>query len=59
MSIDAKLDTLTRKHRDLEAQLERELQHPAFDDLVVHDIKRRKLAIKDEMSTLRTRFGAR
>lgn len=52
MTIDARLDTLGRKHAELETQLHQEMRHPALDDVKVHDIKRRKLAIKDEMTTL-------
>lgn len=52
MTIDARLDTLGRKHAELETQLHQELQHPALDQSKVHDLKRRKLAIKDEMTTL-------
>lgn len=59
MSIDAKLNTLGRKHQELETKLHQEMQHPALDDVAVHDIKRRKLAIKDEMSVLRSRGSAR
>ena len=52
MTIDARLDTLGRKHAELETQLHQEMRHPALDEVKVHDIKRRKLAIKDEMTTL-------
>ena len=59
MSIDARLDTLGRKHAELETALHREMQHPALDDVKVHDIKRRKLAIKDEMTVLTSTKAAR
>ena len=52
MSVDARLDMLGRKHAELETQLHDEMKHPALDTRKVHDIKRRKLAIKDEMTTL-------
>ena len=52
MSIDDRLGALGQKHAELETQLTREMRHPALNDRVVHDIKRRKLAIKDEMTTL-------
>ena len=52
MSIDARLDTLGQKHAALETQLHQEMKHPAFNGTKVHDLKRRKLAIKDEMTTL-------
>ena len=59
MSIDARLDTLGRKHAELETQLHAELKHPALNEAKVHDIKRRKLAIKDEMTTLTSGKPAR
>ena len=52
MSIDARLETLGQKHAELETQLHQEMKHPALDQVKVHDLKRRKLAIKDEMTTL-------
>lgn len=52
MTIDARLDTLGRKHAELDTQLHREMQHPALDQIKVHDLKRRKLAIKDEITSL-------
>lgn len=58
MAIDARLDTLGRKHAELESALERELRHPALNEVRVHDIKRRKLAIKDEIQTLRSNSSA-
>ena len=55
MPIDARLETLGRKHSELQAALDEEMRHPALDQVKVHDIKRRKLAIKDEMTTLQSR----
>lgn len=59
MSIDAKLDTLGRKHQELETELHQQMRHPALDEVAIHDIKRRKLAIKDEMNVLRSRGDTR
>ncbi|MBB4659415.1 YdcH family protein [Parvularcula dongshanensis] len=57
MSIEARLDTLGRKHAALETALSQEMRSPAFNEDRVHDIKRRKLAIKDEIRSLETRRG--
>jgi hypothetical protein len=59
MSIDARLTTLGRKHQELQSALDEAQKRPAFDDVKVHDIKRRKLAIKDEMRSLQTKQGSR
>ncbi len=52
MSIEARLETLNERHRELETKLSEERRHPAFDDIRVQDLKRKKLAIKDEMAAL-------
>jgi hypothetical protein len=55
MAIQARLETLDRRHQELEAALHEEINHPGHDALKVLDIKRRKLAIKDEMETLKAK----
>ena len=52
MSIQARLETLTEKHQALEAALNEERNHAAADDVKISDLKRRKLAIKDQMAEL-------
>lgn len=52
MSIEARLETLNEKHQALEAALAEERRRPAHDDQVISDLKRRKLAIKDQMAQL-------
>ncbi len=52
MSIEARLETLHQRHRELESALNEEANHPAFDEHKIQDIKRKKLAIKDEMAQL-------
>jgi len=54
MSIQARLDTLTEKHQALEAALSEERSHAAFDEQKISDLKRQKLAIKDQMVMLST-----
>ena len=56
MAIEARLESLGQQHQELEAALDEEMTHPAYDELKVHDLKRRKLAIKDEIETLRSRL---
>lgn len=52
MSLEAHLATLQRKHGDLEAQLSALSASPSADDSEIADIKRRKLALKDEIAKL-------
>ena len=43
------LKALRRKHSELEDAIRLAEQSPATDDLHIRDLKKRKLAIKDEM----------
>ncbi len=52
MALQAHIAELKRKHAELERELEDMLQHPSIDDPELQDIKRRKLALKDEIERL-------
>lgn len=52
MNIDARLESLGERHRNLEGIIEEEMRRPTCDDLRISDLKRQKLAIKDEMRNL-------
>lgn len=54
MSLASHLAELERKHGDLERKIDEALSRPSYDDLEVARLKRRKLAIKDEMEKLKT-----
>ena len=54
MSLASHLAELQRRHGDLERELDEALMHPSSDDLEIATLKRRKLALKDEMEKLRT-----
>ncbi|MDZ4373535.1 MAG: YdcH family protein [Phenylobacterium sp.] len=45
----ARIWRLRHRHRQLEQLLRRELQRPRPDPLVVQDLKRRKLQVKDDL----------
>lgn len=53
MAIDARLETLEKKHGALKEELHLALTHPSYDDSTITDIKRRKLRVKDEIAKLR------
>lgn len=53
MSLESHLAELKRKHVDLEREIDEALLHPSTDDLEIAHLKRRKLAIKDEMEQIR------
>ncbi|MBU0583320.1 MAG: DUF465 domain-containing protein [Alphaproteobacteria bacterium] len=53
MSLANHLETLQRKHGDIERELDEAMLHPSVDDLLIVRLKRRKLAIKDEIEKLK------
>ena len=52
MSVTDHIQTLKRKHAELETELEYENSRPMPDSAAVADLKRKKLAIKDEIVKL-------
>lgn len=53
MSLDAHLSELQRKHGELERALDSASGHPSMDALEIVSLKRRKLALKDQIEKLR------
>ena len=53
MSLAHHLDELQRKHGDIEREIDNAMTHPSVDDLEIVNLKRRKLALKDEIEKLR------
>lgn len=54
MSLEARIRELSERHKRLDAAIAAELKHPAGDDIRIHELKRKKLRIKDELAQLRT-----
>lgn len=55
MSLASHLEELQRKHGDIEREINEAMAHPSVDDLEIVGLKRRKLALKDEIEKLRSR----
>ncbi len=55
MANKAHMDTLNRRHQELETAISAEIRHPAHDDLRVVELKRQKLKIKDQLEELRSK----
>ena len=53
MSLASHLEELQRRHGDIEREIDKAMLHPSVDDLEIVRLKRRKLAIKDEMEKLK------
>lgn len=54
MATKAQVETLTKRHQELEAAISAEIRHPAFDELRVLELKRQKLRIKDQLAEMST-----
>lgn len=53
MAIKAHMETLTQRHQELEATIATEMKHPSHDELRLHELKRQKLTIKDQLEELK------
>lgn len=53
MALEAHLEGLANKHRELEKRIAAELAYAAHDDLRVAALKREKLRIKDQIERIR------
>lgn len=56
MAIKAHMETLDRRHREIESEIEGEVKKPAGDDLHIGALKREKLRIKDRIAELRQKI---
>jgi hypothetical protein len=54
MSMEARIRELSERHKRLEAAIAAEMKYPAGDDVRIHELKRKKLRIKDEIALLQT-----
>lgn len=54
MSVEGHIESLQRKHAELESKLLEAERHPSTDETVIHNIKREKLKIKDELAKLKS-----
>ncbi len=53
MAIQSHLAELEKRHQALETEINEALNHPSTDDLLIVELKRKKLHVKDEIARLR------
>jgi hypothetical protein len=53
MTIQSHLQTLEKKHGALEDEIAEALAHPSMSDIVLIDLKRKKLHIKEEIERIK------
>lgn len=56
MAIKAHMETLTKRHQELETAIAAEAKHPGSDDLHIVELKRQKLKLKDQLEELRAQM---
>ena len=52
MTIENRITSLKKKHADLEDKIAELEAAPSADDLAIRDLKKEKLAIKEELTAL-------
>jgi hypothetical protein len=52
MTTEGHIAALERRHRELDRQIESEIQSLRYDNLMVAALKRKKLEVKDELTKL-------
>ena len=52
MANTAHVESLTKRHEELQAAIDAEIKHPSSNDLRVVELKRKKLLIKDQIAEL-------
>jgi len=55
MTIEARIRELGNRHRQLDTTIQHEMTHPSVDPLQVRELKRRKLRLKEEITSLERR----
>ncbi|MFN4225430.1 MAG: YdcH family protein [Hyphomonas sp.] len=53
MSLNGRISELAARHRQLDEQIAEEQKRPSGDDLVIKDLKRQKLRIKEQLRQLK------
>ena len=56
MRLESHIQELSDKHHKLDEQIHDELHRPLPDDLMLAELKKRKLRLKEEIERLRTQI---
>lgn len=52
MTTEGHIAALQRRHRELETRIAEEMQHKSHNDMLIADLKRRKLEVKDALAKI-------
>ena len=53
MSIQGRIEELTKRHAKIDEKIHEEQKRPSSNDIVLQDLKRQKLRLKEEIGMLR------
>ncbi len=53
MSLQGRIEELTKRHEKLDEKINKEQKRPATNDIVLKDLKLQKLRLKEEIGMLR------
>jgi hypothetical protein len=53
MSLDARIRELSERHKRLDSEINTRQRQPNSDEAQLHELKRQKLRLKDEIAQLR------
>lgn len=53
MSLQGRIEQLTKRHAKIDEEIHEEQKRPSADEIVVKDLKRQKLRLKEEIGMLR------
>ncbi len=53
MAVEGRIRELGSRHKNLDREIEDELRNPVADEVKLHELKRQKLKLKEEMESLR------
>ena len=53
MSMQGRIEELTKPHAQIDEKIHEEQKRPASNDIILQDLKRQKLRLKEEIGILR------
>ena len=54
MALEQRIESLRKRHAEIDHLIHIETMHPSTDEARLHDLKRQKLLVKDELASLAT-----
>ena len=55
--IEGRINSLTKKHKELDKEVEQMYNNNSFNDDTIHEMKKQKLYLKDEINNLQQQLG--